>query len=186
MNPADNFSEHETRAEIFRIARLCAPAFDSLGRITFEGDPSSELHRHRWRDAVFLPCLVPAVRASYLAGSRGYRELVAVDQNLDARLTGPLAKNSRATGRQIALSAKAPVGETALERYLPAVERGESPGHMAVVFTARAAAFHQPLPLVVAAIVFLEFRASSIGDLWPAIEDCLVQIPPTETGLRAA
>jgi hypothetical protein len=186
MNSADNFSGLETRAEIFRIARLCAPVFDSLGRITFEGDPVSELHRHRWRDAVFLPCLVPAIHASYSAARRGFRELVAVDHNLNAQLAGPLAKNSRATGRQIALSAKAPVGETALERYLPAVERGESPGHMAVVFTARAAAFHQPLPLVVVAIVFLEFRASSIGDLWPAIEDCIRQIPLAENGLRAA
>jgi hypothetical protein len=57
---------------------------------------------------------------------------------------------------------------------------------MAVVFAARAAVFHLPEPLVLAAIVFVELRSSPIGDLWPYVETCIQAIPPTEPGLCAA
>ncbi len=186
MNPAGDSTLFDTRAEIFRIARLCAPGMESLGALTFSGNPTNETQRHQWQNSVLLPCLVPAVTSAYTAAKSGYRELAAVDNKLNEILAGPLAKNSRAAGRQIARSFKAPVGETALERYLPAVDREECPGHMAVVFTARASIFHLPAPLVLAAIVFLEFRSSAIGDLWPALEDCLQSLPSSDFSLRAA
>ena len=184
MNTAGESSDFATRAEIFRIARFCAPSLDTLGHVTFTGDPSISNQLQQWRDAVLVPHIAPAARSAYRAAKRGFRELSAADKQLD--LAGPLAKNSRAAGRLIARSTRAPVGETALERYLTAVDREECPGHMAVVFAARAAVFHLPEPLVLAAIVFVELRSSPIGDLWPYVETCIHAIPPTEPGLCAA
>jgi len=157
---------------------------DALGQVTFTGDSSIVDDLLQWRDAILVPHIAPAARSAYGAAKRGFRELTIVDKNLD--LAGPLAKNSRAAGRLIARSTRAPVGETALERYLAAVDREECPGHMAVVFAARAAVFHLPKPLVLAAIVFVELRSSPIGDLWPCVEKCIQAIPPSEPGLCAA
>jgi len=184
MNTAGESSDFATRAEIFRIARFCAPPLDTLGQLTFSGDPTIPAQLHQWRDAIFVPHIAPAARSAYWAAKRGFRELAAVDKKLD--LAGPLAKNSRAVGRLIARSTRAPVGETALERYLAAVDREECPGHMSVVFAARVAVFHLPEPLVLAAIVFIELRSSPIGDLWPCVETCIQAIPPSQSGLCAA
>ena len=184
MNTAGESSDFATRAEIFRIARFCAPSLDTLGQVTFTGEPAISNQLQQWRDAILVPHIAPAARSAYRAAKRGFRELAAADKQLD--LAGPLAKNSRAAGRLIARSTRAPVGETALERYLAAVDREECPGHMAVVFAARAAVFHLPEPLVLAAIVFVELRSSPIGDLWPCVETCIQAIPPSEPGLCAA
>ena len=184
MNTAGESSDLATRAEIFRIARFCAPSLDTLGPVTFTGDPSNAAQLLQWRDAVLVPHIAPAARSAYRAAKRGFRELAATDSQVD--LSGPLAKNSRAAGRIIARSLRAPVGETALERYLAAVDREECPGHMAVVFAARASVFHLPEPLMLAAIVFIELRSSAIADLWPCVETCIQAIPPSEPGLCAA
>jgi hypothetical protein len=184
MNTAGESSDFATRAEIFRIARFCAPPLDTLGQVTFTGDPAIAKHLLQWRDAILVPHIAPAARSAYRAAKHGFRELSAADKKLD--LAGPLAKNSRAAGRLIARSSRAPVGETALERYLAAVDREECPGHMTVVFAARAAVFHLPEPLVLAAIVFVELRSSTIPDLWTCVETCIQAIPPSESGLCAA
>jgi|APGre2960657404_1045060.scaffolds.fasta_scaffold08641_2 hypothetical protein len=184
MNTAGESSDFATRAEIFRIARFCAPPLDTLGQVTFTGDPAIAKHLLQWRDAILVPHIAPAARSAYRAAKHGFRELSAADKKLD--LAGPLAKNSRAAGRLIARSSRAPVGETALERYLAAVDREECPGHMTVVFAARAAVFHLPEPLVLAAIVFVELRSSTIPDLWTCVETCIQAIPPAQSGLCAA
>ncbi len=184
MNTAGESSDFATRAEIFRIARFCAPPLDTLGQVTFTGDPAIAKHLQQWRDAILVPHIAPAARSAYRAAKRGFRELSAADKKLD--LAGPLAKNSRTAGRLIARSTRAPVGETALERYLAAVDREECPGHMTIVFAARAAVFHLPEPLVLAAIVFVELRSSTIPDLWTCVETCIQAIPPSESGLCAA
>jgi len=184
MNTAGESSDFATRAEIFRIARFCAPPLDTLGQVTFTGDPAIAKHLLQWRDAILVPHIAPAARSAYRAAKHGFRELSAADKKLD--LAGPLANNSRAAGRLIARSTRAPVGETALERYLAAVDCEECPGHMTVVFAARAAVFHLPEPLVLAAIVFVELRSSTIPDLWTCVETCIQAIPPSESGLCAA
>jgi hypothetical protein len=184
MNTAGESSDFATRAEIFRIARFCAPPLDTLGQVTFTGDPAIAKHLLQWRDAILVPHIAPAARSAYRAAKHGFRELSAADKKLD--LAGPLAKNSRAAGRLIARSSRAPVGETALERYLAAVDREECPGHMTIVFAARAAVFHLPEPLVLAAIVFVELRSSTIPDLWTCVETCIQAIPPAQSGLCAA
>lgn len=184
MNSAGESSDFATRAEIFRIARFCAPPWDTLGQVTFTGNPAIREQLHQWRDAILVPHIAPAMRSAYWAAKRGFRELSAADEKLD--LVGPLAKNSRAAGRLIARSTRAPAGETTLERYLCAVDREECPGHMAIVFAARAAVFHLPEPLVLAAMVFIELRSSMIDDLWPCVEECVQAIPPSQSGLCAA
>ena len=176
----------QTRTEILRAAKLCAPGLEALGPATFDGDPMKATDVSRWRDTVFLPLLAPAVTEATLAARQGCRELLRVDTSLDNRLAGPLAKASRASGRTIALSLNAPNSEATLKKFLAAVSEGKTPGHMAVVFAARAAVFHFPTRIVAGALVLLEMRAAPVETVWAAVESCLEVLPATQSSLRAA
>jgi hypothetical protein len=185
MKSAGDMKPTEMRAEIFRVARLCAPCLDSLGPLTFLGNPTAESELQHWRDSVWRPLISPAIDSAHAAGKIGSRELIEIDRKFDLQLVGPLAKSSRAAGRQLATQFSAPASEPALLKYLAAVNSGSAPGHFAVVFAARAAIFHIPLPTTRAAAIFLELRAAPIDSLWALIEDCLVGDKPS-TSLHAA
>jgi len=187
MKPVSDQALLEMRAEIFRLVRLCAPNLATLGDITFVGQASDDRQRAQWRDSVFVPVLVPALRNAWTSGTQGFREMCAVDAALDAKLVGPLSKNSRAAGRLIASSLHAPAGEQGLEKFLTAIARGESPGHMAVIFAARAAIFHFPKDIVLAGLVFAEMRTARVDEVWRLIDDCLGGIASHEPSIfRAA
>jgi len=187
MKPAGDQTLLEMRAEIFRLVRLCAPNLANLGVITFDGQAENENQRRQWRDAVFVPVLIPAIESTWWAAKQGFREMVAADAALDAKLVGPFAKTSRAAGRLIAASVHAPVGELGLEKFLRAIERGESPGHMAGIFAARASIFHFPKDVILAGLVFAEMRNARVEELWRVIDDCLQAVPAREASIfRAA
>lgn len=176
----------QTRTEILRAAKLCAPGLEALGQGTFDGDPTKATDVLRWRDTVFLPLLAPAVNETTIAFKLGCRELVTVDASLDKRLAGPLSKASRASGRTVALSLNAPNSEATLKKFLAAVSAGSTPGHMAVVFAARASVFHFPTRIVAGALVLLEMRTAPVDAVWTAVESCLEALPATQSSLRAA
>jgi hypothetical protein len=177
VKPADANTHIETRAEILRIAKRLAPCLDSLGRLTFLGDPLSEPQRRNWVDTVWQPIVSEALRKAYNLRNRGHLDLERIDRELDNRLAGPLAKFSRAAGRELATRFQAPEGENHLARFLNDIRRGETPGHFAIVFGARASAFHIPLTISRAALIFLEMRAAPIDQLWPIVEKCLSESP---------
>jgi hypothetical protein len=183
MKSAAEMSALETRSEIFRIAKLCAPCLDSMGLLTFHGDPKSTLELQCWSESVWIPQVSPAVEKAHAACKIGGRELIEVDRQLN--LAGPQAKTHRSAGRQLATNFTAPSSESTLLKYFDAVKRSESPGHFAVVFAARASVFHIPLPMTRAALLFLEMRTAPIESLWDIIGNCLAREKPT-AALRAA
>ena len=176
----------QIRSEILRAAKLCAPGLESLGVLTFAGDPADVAAVHRWRDTVFLPLLAPAIQDTLLAARQGCREIFRVDAALNKRLAGPLATTSRASGRAIATAIHAPSSETTLKKFLTAVEAGKTSGHAAVVFAARASIFHFPAQVVAGALVLLEMRAAPVDTAWAAVQSCLEALPPAASSLRAA
>jgi hypothetical protein len=87
----------------------------------------------------------------------------------------------------IAASMHAPAGEQGLEKFLRAIDRGESPGHMTAVFAARASIFHFPKDIILAGLVFAEMRTARVEELWSLIDDCLDAVPACEPSIfRAA
>jgi hypothetical protein len=176
----------QIRTEILRAAKLCSPGLESLGRLTFDSDPTEVSAVAHWRDAVFLPLLAPAIRDTATASRQGCRELVCVDKALDKRLAGPLAKTSRASGLAIANALQAPNSEPALKKFLAAVGAGTTPGHMVIVFSARASVFHFPVQVIAGALVVLEMRTATVDSAWGAVQSCLESLPPAEASLRAA
>lgn len=175
----------ETRAEILRVARRLAPCLNTLGPISFLGDPAAPAQRRAWIESTWLPILSVSLGNAQTLFGHKHEKLVAVDTELDTRLAGPLAKSSRAAGRQLA-DARIPAGEPRFATYLEAVRRGTSPGHFAVLFGARAGIFHIPPHLARAAFLFLEMRAARLPDLWPAIEEGLATPPGSAGNFLAA
>lgn len=187
MHELDPSNDHPVRAEIFRAARMCAPCMDRLGVLTFKASPLNEALRNQWCESVLLSHLVPAVTAAHLATADfGSRELLAVDTRLDSLLAGPMAGSSRSAGRIVAMDFRPPAAERALKRYFAAVEAGESSGHLTTVLSARAAVFHIPPRMTVAALVFLEMRAAPVTSFWTCVESCLKLVPQEAHLLRAA
>lgn len=187
MHELDPANDHPIRAEIFRAARMCAPCMDRLGVLTFQAPPLNESLRSRWCASVLMNHLMPAVSAAHLAaGNFGFRELLEVDARLDSGLAAPMAGQSRAAGRIVAMDFRPPAAERALRRYCEAVESGKSSGHIATVLSARAAVFHIPPRMALAALVFLEMRSAPVASFWPCVEACLQQLPPDAHLLRAA
>jgi hypothetical protein len=187
MHELDPSNDHPTRAEIFRAARMCAPCMDRLGVLTYQASPMNESLRARWCDSVLMNHLMPAVSAAHLAtGNFGFRELLEVDARLDSGLAGPMAASSRAAGRIVAMDFRPPTAERALKRYCEAVESRNSSGHIATVLSARAAVFHIPPRMALAALVFLEMRAAPVASFWNCVEACMQQLPPDARLLRAA
>ena len=186
MKSAGEMSAYESRAEIFRVAKLCAPCLDSMGSLTFHGDPTSPADLHCWRDSVWTPRISQALEKAHAACKIGSRELIEIDRELDLSLAGPLAKTHRVAGRQLATQFTAPASEPALLKFLDAVKRNETPGHFTVVFAARASVFHIPLPMTRAALVFLEMRSAPIDSLWPILELCLAAKKPSSSSFHAA
>jgi len=187
MHELDPSCDHPMRAEIFRAARMCAPCMDRLGAMTYQASPLNEPLRAQWCASVLVNRLMPAISSAHVATSNfGFRELLAVDAFLDSGLAGPTARDSRAAGRLVATDVRPPAAERALKRYFAAVESRESSGHLATVLSARAAVFHIPPQMAVAALVFLEMRAAPSAMFWTCVEDCLRSVPPGAHLLRAA
>jgi len=184
MKTAAELLALQTREEIHRVAKLCAPCLDYLGLLTFHRDTTSTEELKRWQDLVWTPRILPAIDKAHTACKIGSRELIDIDRQLD--IAGPLAKTHRAAGRLLATNFTAPASEPALLKYLEAVKRDESPGHFAVVFAARASVFHISIPMTRAALLFLEMRAAPIESLWAILEECLASSKTSTASLRAA
>lgn len=187
MQELEEIGDHPVRAEIFRATRLCVPALDRIGLITYEGNPTDAASRELWCASVVARHLLPAIEAAHLAASRlGVRELLAADLALDGGLCKLIAERSRAAGRVVAGDFRPPSRERTLGRYLAAVENGETSGHLAVVLAARASVFHISPALAVSALVFLEMRSAPVSEFWPCVESCLRSLPSSVSLLRAA
>jgi hypothetical protein len=189
LTPMHSSSGHplcQIRTEILRAVKLCAPGLELLGRTTFDADPRDSNAVAHWRDAVFLPFLSSAIHEATTAANVGCRELLMIDASLDSRLAGPLAQASRASGRIVAAALRAPDSAPALKKFLAAVDDGTTPGHMAVIFAARAGVFHFPARVVAGAFVLLEMRSAPLDTAWATVQACLEALPPANSSLRAA
>lgn len=101
-----------------------------------------------WREfveGVFLPVLAPALLRAWRAAHQGDdEELAACDRALRDGLCAARAERSIAGGSILLERTRGAKFQAALGRYRGRVEGGESPGHLAVVWSAVAALFQLP------------------------------------------
>jgi urease accessory protein UreF len=140
-----------------------------------------------WAHAVFHSRILPAIReVTHHARHGRIREVIAADRCLDASLVAPLAVRSRAAGAIVAAHQQCPDGERILRRYLAAHRCARTPGHLAVVVAVRAAVFHLPEPMVLAAYLAAETKSLPSPLSWQRISSCMAQISESTSHLQAA
>jgi hypothetical protein len=147
---------------IWAAARVANPDFAICGPVTFRGLAAFAASALEWKASLFEPALLPALRATLGHARRGeLRELCAVDARLSDHLPAACLESSlRAGGRLAALGADLR-GDRLLPRLGEAVRNGQTPGHLAVVFAARCAAFSLHDRVAIGAYLFQEMCAGS-------------------------
>ena len=142
---------------IGRVAELCNPFLDGLNEVTLlvRGPVASSVLR--WNSTVFHPLIQPLIHEVLNQAAEGASfEIMAADCRLDSALPKSHALQSRDAGKRLVSGLLAPKGDRLIERYRAAVLAGDSPGHLAVMHSLRAAVFHQPPRLTLASYLLQE------------------------------
>jgi len=142
---------------IWTATRVANPDFVISGPVTFLTGASFSMSANAWREAVFAPFLLPALRSA-LAHARkgGLRELCELDQRLSEQLGEVSREGSLRAGRRLAGRGSELPGDRLLSRLSECVAAGTTPGHLVVVFAARCAAFSLPDRVAAGAYLFQE------------------------------
>ncbi len=138
------------------------PAFETTGPLTFRNASRFDLAAPSWRDAIFLPVLLPTLRTTLdLARAGEVREILALEATLLAQTPPAAALPLVTEGRRLAETTGDPRGDRVLSRLHAAMRGGQMQGHFAVLFAARCAVFSIPTHVTLGAYLLQELLAGS-------------------------
>jgi hypothetical protein len=156
---------------IWAAARVANPDFAICSPVTFRSSKAFAVDAPAWKAAIFKPILLPAFRATLAHARRGeLRELCAVDLRLSDQLAASLRDDSMRNGQRLAAHGSDLLGERLLPRLADAVRDGTTPGHFAIAFAARCAAFSLHDRVAIGAYLFQEMCAGA--PTAPVVEVC--------------
>ncbi len=142
--------------------RIANPVFETTGALTFRNSSRFDLAAPIWRDAIFLPTLFPALRATLdLAHAGEVREIIALEAALLADTSPVVAPALITEGRRLAEATGDPRGDRVLPRLHAAIRNGQMQGHFAILFGARCAVFSIPSHVALGAYLLQELLAGS-------------------------
>ncbi len=176
---------------IWAATRVANPDFAICSPITFRAPGLFPAAAEAWRESLFAPVLLPALRAALGHARRGeVRELTALDRRLTTQLGENAREGSTRAGRRLALLGTALRGDRLLPRLAENVRTEAAPGHLAIIFAARCGAFSLPDRTAVGAYLFQEMCAGAPAALVPEVCDfvarCLEPLGAATFELRAA
>ncbi len=176
---------------IWTATRVANPDFASLSPVTFRGGHIFPASAATWKAAVFMPLLLPALRSALAHARRGqFRELLDLDRQLSEALDEAARAGSIAAGQRLAQHGCHLQGDRLLPRLGEAARSRATPGHLAIVFAARCAAFSLPDRTAVGAYIFQEMCAGAPTAHVPAVcdfvADCIEPLGEAGFELRAA
>ncbi len=142
--------------------QIASPAFEQVGRLTFRNESRFDLAASVWRDATFLPTLVPALTATLDFARNGeVREIIALEAAVLSRTPTAIADALVAEGRRLAAVTGDPRGDRVLPRLHAAIRDGSLQGHFTILFAARCAVFSIATRTTLGAYLLQEFLAGS-------------------------
>jgi hypothetical protein len=176
---------------IWAATRVANPDFAISGPVTFHGGAAFAVAAAAWRETVFSPMLLPALRATLGHARRGeVREISALDKRLSDELGETAREGSLRAGNRLAQHGCDLRGDRLLPRLGEWVRDGATPGHLAVIFAARCAAFSLPDRIAVGAYLFQEMCAGAptagIPDVCDFVAACIEPLGGSSIELRAA
>jgi hypothetical protein len=150
---------------IARAAELCNPFLHALGEVTFMPRGPVIAAILNWNATLLTPLLQPAIlEVLARAAEGGSFEIATLDCRVDAAVPLPSRSQSRDAGKSLVQGLHAPRGDRLIERYRSAVMAGDSPGHLVVIHALRAAVFHLPPQLAVAAYLVQEGMGAGLEE----------------------
>lgn len=154
---------------------------------TFLFDNRGDLPRawQLWQNKWLAPHLAPNFVEAYECGSQfRINEVQAVDSLLDVNLTEQLRERSIAAGKPFLEGKDEMKGNKDWIKYVDRVEKGQSPGHVSVIFALQSALYHLPLASALSAYIWFEFQSGlpknlsreSLSELSTVFEEALVHV----------
>jgi hypothetical protein len=182
---------HHGLGPIWTATRVANPDFVVSGPVTFHTGGSFAMSANAWREAIFAPILLPALQAALSHSRRGeLRELRETDQKLSAQLGGIACEGSVRAGRRLAQRGCELPGDRLVTRLSDSIASGDTPGHLAVVFAARCAAFSLSDRVAAGAYLFQEMCGGAPTATIPIVCDfiaaCLEPLGGSAFEFRAA
>ncbi|MDD5199638.1 MAG: hypothetical protein PHC88_07515 [Terrimicrobiaceae bacterium] len=176
---------------IWAATRIANPDFAVCAPVTFRAGAAFPLSTTAWRDDVFAPILLPALRGALGHARRcEVRELAALDRRLSEQLGDGLRTASIRAGRRLALHGSDLRGDRLLPRLAENLRTDTASGHLAIVFAARCGAFSLPDTIAVGAYIFQEMCAGAptagVSAVCDFVARCIEPLGGPSIELRAA
>lgn len=167
---------------IWAAARVASPDFSLSAPVTFRGGVPFATAVGNWKSALYEPALLPALRATLSHARRGeLREICTVDARLSEHLGETALEGSLRAGQRLAALGDGLRGDRLLPRLGEAVRAGATPGHLAVIFAARCAAFSLHDRVAIGAYLFQELCAgaptAAVVDVCDFVAACIENGP---------
>lgn len=125
-----------------------------------------------WQKEFFLPYFAPAfVRSYHAAAAFHIAEIAEEDRALDARLPEAIRRKSVLAGKPFLEGKSEMRGHREWTRFAEQVNRGDSPGHLCVLFALQSLLFHLPLQPALTACAAFEFQSRSAAFPFPEISE---------------
>lgn len=113
-----------------------------------------------WQENWFSPVLAPAfVEVFHAASQHRINEIQSIDLSLDSRLSPSIARKSTHAAKAFLDGKSEMKGHREWIRFAEKVERGESPGHLCVLFALQSVLFHLPLAPALTSYAWFEFQS---------------------------
>ncbi|MGC1481303.1 MAG: hypothetical protein WA771_12405 [Chthoniobacterales bacterium] len=169
--------------------RIANPNFEQTAPLTFRNESRFDLAAPIWRDATFLPILLPAITSTVdLAADGQVREIIDLEAALLEATPATSIPALLAEGHRLATEGD-PRGDRVLPRLHAALRDGSLRGHFTILFAARCSVFSIPTRVAVGSYLLQELLAGApniqAGRALTFAATCLDQVSPTPQ-LRAA
>lgn len=163
---------------------------------TFSWDGSGELIPtwEDWLATWFGPLLAGAfVKAHLFASQNRVLEITSIDAMLDARLPEPMRSRSLAAGKSFLAGKEGMQASRDWNRFAEKVARGESAGHVTVLFALQTSLYHLPLLPALGAYAWFELESGLPRGGWKdrpgssekALEAFAAALPELQVAVRA-
>lgn len=162
----------ESEFAFARFVSLLGITPNSAGTFCPDKGASLESAWTDWAERYFSPVLAPAFVSAFRYGMESKSEEIAeTDRDLVAQLPDDLAVRSREAGIPFFEGKDEMKANRVWTRYADAVEKGNSPGNLPVVFALQSALFQLPLSSALGSYAWFEFRSRKDGAIQKSAGD---------------
>tara|TARA_R110000850_G_scaffold272584_3_gene407866 strand:- start:4002 stop:4628 length:627 start_codon:yes stop_codon:yes gene_type:complete len=168
-----------------RAVALLGVTPDSPATFLFDGRGDLPSAWKLWQETWLAPHLAPSFVEAYECGVQYWLdEIQAIDTLLDLDLTDQVRERSKQAAAAFLEGKSEMQANREWSKFADRVAKGETPGHVSVVFALQSALYHLPLASALSAYIWFEFQSGmpkevsreSLSELSSLFEEALVHV----------